>query len=313
MPFFTSKNYNPKGKWRDEPVTRFQLEKLEKLEVKGKKPQTKGEASDLIGKHTSPDKEEVAFLKFFDVEIPDNMTSLDARRLIYVIRSTRGARKKWGTRPADKHQRDYIRLVDGKVTRGLQYDQAKKLIQSYDTDPSRAARLAEIEAEEEAREEAELAKEDWEYEIQGVQEDINSDPSFFGLRKKLTRKEIREAVIFLESIEKSGKLDILASADKIARYHLKRFPEKANHEGLDAIAFQPKGYSKADADKMFSVAMEVIHTPSEKQKKRDKKINESENWGVHKQIRQEEQEEQKLLETIVGWGILLFILVIIFL
>lgn len=187
---FGNARYDPKASWRREPATEAQCGRLGDLGVNAPRGLTKGEASDLISASIEPEPDEVEFLKFFGVKLPESATQLDARGKIIEIVGDPKNKINWDARPASSAQKDIIRLVDGRVPRALTLVDADKIISAYWDDEEKSERY---EAAQAALDEAEHQED----VIRDLCENINDAPSMYGLRR-VSMRAVKEAVGTLE-------------------------------------------------------------------------------------------------------------------
>jgi hypothetical protein len=219
--FFDSPLYDPHAPWRQEPATDRQRAALEKFGVDHHPEMTKGEAADLIGCHSTPDEEELEFLRFFRVPLCADASQYEARREIARIVAEPENRARWENRPASDEQHRLIEFVEGKVPDGLTATMAEALIASYDQDEALADRAAQFRELESFRKERDQ-------EIASICDEISAGPSAYGLRS-VSWREVREAVEQLEAASERPLLELTHEngfrervADRVGRNH----PEK---------------------------------------------------------------------------------------
>ena len=122
----SSCDYTIFPEWYFEAATDRQLARLERQGVKGVT-LTKGQASDLIGMTEPPDEHEIAVLKFFGVPL-GQMNQTMARVKVLQLMEQEGNAERWNNRPATSEQKQDIRFLGGKVTKGLSATEAQRIL-----------------------------------------------------------------------------------------------------------------------------------------------------------------------------------------
>jgi hypothetical protein len=108
---FNSPLYDPKAKWRAEPATDAQLKALG-LTIAAATAIIKGQAAELISCSLPVSSDETAFLKFFDVKLPEPSTQQDAYSAFATIIIDPANRLKWEARAAAERERLIIEYME---------------------------------------------------------------------------------------------------------------------------------------------------------------------------------------------------------
>lgn len=236
---FGNPRYNRFAKWRNDPATDWQLEKLVDLNVEAPKGLTKGEASDLISKSLPPAPEEIEFLKVFGIELPKSATQHDAALRIGEITSDRANKAKWRARPATKDQLRTIKEVEGKIPPGITFVDADKRIAAYEDDPEKNERYQDLLDREDAEEQQKIDEENRREYIKEIARCVSSGHGI----KRVSGKLVGQAIANMEKA--SGKsLDDLSDDvwffERIAEEVRRLDPSKTNKEfGRNPEYFQP--------------------------------------------------------------------------
>ncbi len=106
-------------RWYWEPVTERQLDKLSRMGMKGNfRSMSKGQASDAIGIHVEPAKEDAEVLKFFKVKLP-HANQTRARAEVAKLMADPLNHSAFEKRPATPMQKAVLEFCGVKVARGL--------------------------------------------------------------------------------------------------------------------------------------------------------------------------------------------------
>jgi hypothetical protein len=250
---FGSSLYDPNAPWRSEPATASQYRVLLEREIHAPVGLTKGQASDLISRYEEPGPDELEFLQFFRVKLPRSATQLDARDKIAEIISDPSNKTLWDARPASSEQKEWIRLVDGKVPKGLTQAEAERLIRSYYKDEAKSLRLQAVLDDLDEQGAVDDAKENRLSTIKHTHESLNREPSAVGLRR-VSMNAVRDAIEALE--RQSGQsLDQLEDdewfLERIAAEIRKADPTKSSKDAISNPGFfQPWASSSRQASQM---------------------------------------------------------------
>jgi len=120
--------------WRDEPASDSQKNLLVKKRIKFSNTITKGEASDLIGNTMPAEEGVIEILHFFKVKKADSLSQTAARNKVAEIFAQEENQSKWDNRTATKQQKEEYRFFGIKVSKGLKFKDAEKVIDELEND-----------------------------------------------------------------------------------------------------------------------------------------------------------------------------------
>ena len=150
------KDYGREG-WRADPATDRQCAKLLELGVEPSPKITKGEASELISKKLKPDYERLEILRFFSIEISEEMTEYDANMLLSNLALDPSNIQRYLGRSATQEQRQIFSFVIGHPPTQLSFVEAERAIADLWQLPEKANLLKKYyELEDEKQERIEM-------------------------------------------------------------------------------------------------------------------------------------------------------------